>query len=213
MSDETVRPALTAEEWERLACEAPNERVALWTDESNAPILVIRHRTEDGATMVGSRQLHQAAALALHGQPFGFTRDDVRLLRGVAGDYEVPGGYLQGGRELLDIADRIAALLPPEGLRLPVHVFKGLAAQIMIAEDERRTTETQASHAHREARMTTQREKIETVARAIEAHILSVVTHPTHDGKAEIEFSREILADAIERMLSPMSDPFEGGRG
>ena len=55
---------------------------------------------------------HALAALALHGQPFGFTWDDVDDLREIA-----PGFHHRGDgqveRALLDLADRIAALLPP----------------------------------------------------------------------------------------------------
>ena len=47
-----------------------------------------------------------AAALALYGQPFGFTHEDVAALRRIEeiAQLEVPG-----------LAERIAALLPPRG--------------------------------------------------------------------------------------------------
>lgn len=57
---------------------------------------------------------HQVAAVALHGQPFGFTREDVNRLRQMGwalgeGDYQgIPIAWF--GK----LADRIAALLPPE---------------------------------------------------------------------------------------------------
>jgi hypothetical protein len=60
---------------------------------------------------------HQLAAIALYGQPFGFTWEDVDLLR----DY---GSYFDDGAErnideLHSLAARIAALLPPrEEVRL-----------------------------------------------------------------------------------------------
>lgn len=51
------------------------------------------------------------AALCLHGQPFGFTQEDVKGLRNIAEaiaeDFEPPDPFL------LSIANRIVALLPP----------------------------------------------------------------------------------------------------
>jgi hypothetical protein len=63
---------------------------------------------------------HALAALALHGQPFGFTWDDVDAIERV-----VAGGELQGSLSPLSavarqndrlrwLIDRIAALLPPK---------------------------------------------------------------------------------------------------
>lgn len=114
MNDETVRPALTSEEWERLACETRGEKVALGMDASMATMLVVTARTETGPTLVGTRQLHQAAALALHDQPFGFTREDVETCRGIAD--QADAFRLNAGAEqwLRSLAARIAALLPPE---------------------------------------------------------------------------------------------------
>lgn len=52
---------------------------------------------------VGCPERHAFAARALHGQPFGFTWEDVDTLRESPPD-----------ESLLDaIADRVAALLPP----------------------------------------------------------------------------------------------------
>lgn len=116
MSDETVRPALTPEEWKLLSCETPLEKVALGMDASMSTMLVVTHRTETGATLVGTRELHAVAALALHGQPFGFTWKDVALLRRRA-DREEEELAMHGARgtsQLRSLADRIAALLSPE---------------------------------------------------------------------------------------------------
>lgn len=67
---------------------------------------------------------HQLAALCLYGQPFGFTREDVRALQfegndllAWAGDAETDEERQRMNRhgfQLLNVADRIAALLPPE---------------------------------------------------------------------------------------------------
>lgn len=73
------------------------------------------------------RVSHAVAALALHGQPFGFTRADVSELRAAAkralersvdevGAFaETDWTMLNTSNRLHALADRIAALLPPEG--------------------------------------------------------------------------------------------------
>lgn len=60
------------------------------------------------------------AAFCLYGQPFGFTREDVKVLKEVA-EYETNLAYddLRHAdawvAPMLLLADRIEALLPPEG--------------------------------------------------------------------------------------------------
>lgn len=81
-----IKPALTAEEWaERLVGEYPYVMVDLkQRDVSN----------------------HGIAAKLLYGQPFGFTREDVKVLRHATEE---------GGDPAMDLlADRIEALLPPK---------------------------------------------------------------------------------------------------
>lgn len=55
---------------------------------------------------------HALAALALHGQPFGFTREDVAALWFVIQEREGLVGAPQ--HTLRSLAERIEALLPPE---------------------------------------------------------------------------------------------------
>lgn len=68
------------------------------------------HSTGLNLTSCGELACLWAAANLLHGQPFGFTWEDVNLIRGCV---------IRAGREfghnpeLYDLADRIAALLPP----------------------------------------------------------------------------------------------------
>jgi len=67
---------------------------------------------------------HGLAALALHGQPFGFTREDVASLEREANELKAWASAADTDTEgtemigrcfiLLGIAARIAALLPPE---------------------------------------------------------------------------------------------------
>ena len=103
--DGVILPALTPEEWEAFA--AKDER-----------------RGAAGAD--DPRERHALAAKCLHGQPFGFTEEDVRDERQAYHDAVVLARhYREGGNEGLrlaciaraarhfDRANRIEALLPP----------------------------------------------------------------------------------------------------
>jgi hypothetical protein len=95
-----IRPALTPEEWAEILA-APR----VWRSEAE------RIAFEAGR--------HAQAALCLHGQPFGFTHEDVKFLRDVvapdwyAGD---GGGAARQAARMQErwesILARIAALLP-----------------------------------------------------------------------------------------------------
>ena len=95
-----IKPALTAEEW------------AGFLGDITTPVGWL----EGGCKWSrGEGDGHDgAAAMLLHDQPFGFTWDDVDMLkmsaRTVLGAME--------HKALLSIADRIEALLPPEERRL-----------------------------------------------------------------------------------------------
>lgn len=101
MADET-QPALTPEEWgRRMAAGEPSPLIPGDADRR----YLDRHAT---------------AAVCLHGQPFGFTWEDVDLLRGAAdywrpqdGDAREWDGFAARQQAMRDLADRIAALLPP----------------------------------------------------------------------------------------------------
>lgn len=99
-----MKPALTAEEWENAKGEGVqfgNASVILWR---TGGTLSVEPVNEDAGMHLEPSQRHGLAALALSGQPFGFTREDVEEIR-AAGPI---GGILYS------IADRIEALLPPE---------------------------------------------------------------------------------------------------
>ena len=89
----SVGPALTPEQWEEYDKPKLDRDIECATHEV-------------GYYTPPSR--HGLAALALHEQPFGFTWGNVDLLRTVAEDS--PAAHAERLREL---ADRIAALLPP----------------------------------------------------------------------------------------------------
>ena len=86
-----IKPALTAEEWAEMA----------------APPIIPGQYTNRGENLLAWAEddthlnRHQLAAIALHGQPFGFAWDDVDRLRAT------------NDSALGSLADRIAALLPP----------------------------------------------------------------------------------------------------
>lgn len=102
-----MKAALTPEEWARWSeLEADNELI----DEESGHSPFVQMWNVEGPNE------HACAALLLHGQPFGFTREDVRLLRATAEEFfETADIYgCAGAPELRLLADRIEALLPPE---------------------------------------------------------------------------------------------------
>jgi hypothetical protein len=95
-----TRPALTPEEWatQEVAGDARRDhRFWLFGPESE--------------TWFEAGNPHGIAALALHGQPFGFTWEDVDWLIWQEGGY--PYGPEFQAAFARSLADRIAALLPP----------------------------------------------------------------------------------------------------
>jgi hypothetical protein len=76
----SIPPALTADEW-RETLDPPAEESPLFDDEAERQEW-IRERMAGRVAWHGDyKRLHKAAAMALYGQPFGFTHEDVRLLR------------------------------------------------------------------------------------------------------------------------------------
>ena len=114
MSPEPIRPALTPEEWQDL-----DSGEALIEDGE----LCVRYDSGLASEVVGDR--HALAALCLHGQPFGFTWDDVEVLREISPEHRIGCAHLafvgsdcdceaeQESATIASVADRIAALLPP----------------------------------------------------------------------------------------------------
>jgi len=100
-----TEPALTAEEWRNV--------LPLADVEDRGQLII-------GGLGEGREDFRRIAALALYGQPFGFTRDDVTAIRFAREALERFGaavgeplsGEIAGQYESL--ADRIEALLPPE---------------------------------------------------------------------------------------------------
>ena len=116
-----MEPALTAEEWKRLTRN--NTREGLGSPEGAIVDLI------EESISRPDNQLHAVAARALYGQPFGFTRDHVRLLRAAAeacrqDDHYIAGEldrseWTEGRQEEIAhqyeaFAELIKALLPPE---------------------------------------------------------------------------------------------------
>ena len=67
------------------------------------------------AVLIQEPDRHKLAAIALHNQPFGFTKEDVQFLRWCQKDARKKDGPLIAeGFDFERIADRIEALLPPE---------------------------------------------------------------------------------------------------
>lgn len=110
MSDETTAEnALTAEEWATLHFGEGDPGAFLIVQRVGG-VLRMRGR----GVLYDVERLHAWAALALYGQPFGFTREDVAAaLHGA--HWAGYGGDPDHIERLRSLAARIAALLPPEG--------------------------------------------------------------------------------------------------
>lgn len=108
MTEATVAPALTAEEWADAIEDEPDTVLCMYSEAGSNCL--------EGVDFIDHRP-HVIAALALHGQPFGFTRGDVELVRdciGMEWDRGERGEMDALEKRLESLAARIAALLPPE---------------------------------------------------------------------------------------------------
>jgi hypothetical protein len=125
VSDPTVQPALTPEEWKAPNVIRGSTRAGLSKGQREQQELIIDNPSRPGSVSFHSdpQERHALAALALYGQTFGFTREDVEMLREEADDV-VKEAFEAGERvaasrnpralSILALADRISALLPPE---------------------------------------------------------------------------------------------------
>lgn len=111
-----IKPALSREEWAegRKVVALPNgtsyERHMAGVTADGDVFVYDPDVVESSVIAPGLR--HAAAALCLHGQPYGFTREDADSLRRVADQMlEHAGEWYEWAHGL---ADRIAALLPEE---------------------------------------------------------------------------------------------------
>lgn len=113
-----IEPAMTAEEWAKLsAFRMPNVlhvRDGEWVNNGHGWIDVAEMADEPGdrgcSAMVSPEARHALAALALHDQSFGFTWADVDAIHDV---FAATAGAGFDQSQLVSLADRIAALLPP----------------------------------------------------------------------------------------------------
>lgn len=104
MSDDT-KAALTPDEW---GSPVVKRREFEFEREPSGALTVTSGW--EGVTLFPDDTHHALAALCLHGQPFGFTWDDVDLIRSMD---ELISEDRGGPLEASDLADRLAALLPP----------------------------------------------------------------------------------------------------
>lgn len=113
MKTEEITPALSPAEW-----RAPFDFAPSSCGEVNDQMVCVTPRNE----VLTIKARHAHAAIALNGQPFGFTWEDVDCLRACAkqqrdidGDREAIAyaGQLSHGDDLESLAARIEALLPP----------------------------------------------------------------------------------------------------
>lgn len=104
---EPLKPALTPEEWVKL--EGPIGKEGFAPFDIRGGLLYLPDSYMEWAP--SNRERHALAALCLHEQPFGFTRNDVRLLNALVC---TDRAWMNARKEILDLIARIEALLPPE---------------------------------------------------------------------------------------------------
>jgi len=106
-----IKPALTAKGWEEFLVSSA------WAQERVEGEVFVVASDCGGQPFAEDVELdaHETAAKCLHGQPFGFTWEDVFALRGVALliQYTNSGKHSEEERLIVGLSDRIAALLPP----------------------------------------------------------------------------------------------------
>jgi hypothetical protein len=121
MTDD-VKAALTPDEWSALEYVREgktsiriDDKMARW-----GGALEVGNDEIETHSFHNGEARHALAALALHGQAFGFSWEDVRYLREIADDVEFhyrddsgPTPVYRPNPDLAWLADRIAALLPP----------------------------------------------------------------------------------------------------
>jgi hypothetical protein len=107
MADDTL-PALSAEEWIQYGANRSVLRDFACDKRPWGP----RRR------FTYEEKLHAVAAMALYDQPFGFTRADMYLLVDEANLHDRQGTSddVRRSSRLRELAARIAALLPPDGV-------------------------------------------------------------------------------------------------
>ena len=112
-----IVPALTREEWATFLAGNPvlnldgagfQDCPHIQTEHGGEVIVAV----EDVYLGLSGIARHAGCATLLHGQPFGFTREDVEALRQDGWGYD----EVHDQAKLDDLADRIEALLPPEDL-------------------------------------------------------------------------------------------------
>jgi len=131
MANETeIRPALTESEWRRQEVEFvedgdPKGWIAsegMFPVDGGEAVFTtgtVYIGTYEGCVSTehgircGAKERHALAALALYGQPFGFTQEDVTLLYGIAHHFQAFPGDRAYTNRITALADRIAAMLPP----------------------------------------------------------------------------------------------------
>ncbi|HUR91209.1 MAG TPA: hypothetical protein VMY38_00900 [Gemmatimonadaceae bacterium] len=103
---EEQRPALSAEEWIQYA-----DDMAIMADWA-----ADRRPFGPQRRFSFQEKRHAVAAMALHNQPFGFTRDEEAMLESQARFYEHRGfgGDLEIAAKLRRLSRKISALLPPK---------------------------------------------------------------------------------------------------
>jgi len=116
---EEIKPALTPAQWSRYREDLAVLRPWALEDEEDPEARVQRYIRNHAVYLLEGGLPEEdaakgAAAVLLHGQPFGFTWEDVGRIRDLASAAQyVLGQHAEFVAAVRNLADRIAALLPP----------------------------------------------------------------------------------------------------
>ncbi len=105
MSDE-IKPALTPEQWDLFLAYGPLSRMGI-------PGYGVTGSAINCGTM-GANSSHELAAMALYGQPFGFTQEEAQFLEEFDNFLVMPRKADHESLMFDAITAKIRALLPPQ---------------------------------------------------------------------------------------------------
>lgn len=105
-----IKPALTAEEWASREYRSGESTDVRFFEYEGRELMCIDAGCDydDYTAVLEPEHRHAVAALALYGQPFGFTREDAELLRDLE---DAPDDQRLA---VSAVRAKIEALLPPE---------------------------------------------------------------------------------------------------
>lgn len=124
VTNRSIEPALTAEEWavrEKVSANGRNYVTEQdYTRGGSAPMVYVGDKYDSGECIPELR--HALAALALHGQPFGFRAEMAEAIAKASRGESLGAADIMWLRAAVGV---ILALLPPRGDNAEMHCVSG----------------------------------------------------------------------------------------